>query len=186
MPDSRLQAFYTDLAAPLAENDQMRWLEAALNRVNRTRTPWLVTMSHRPMYCSNDDPDCDNHVRNTVRSKLEDLLDHHNVSVAFWAHEHSYERTCPVFHGHCADARGQDEGRYVLPAHPVHVITGAAGSVEGFDDFDARGSSEWTRSTDRHWGFGRMNANRSSFVWTQRHIIDNTLATVDRFEIRLQ
>ena len=32
--------------------DQFEWIEADLMAVNRSRTPWIVLMSHRPMYCS--------------------------------------------------------------------------------------------------------------------------------------
>ena len=32
---------------------QAAWLAADLAAVNRTRTPWLVAVLHRPFYCSN-------------------------------------------------------------------------------------------------------------------------------------
>lgn len=34
------------------------WLEADLAGLNRTATPWVAVMAHRPLYCSpNDDQD---------------------------------------------------------------------------------------------------------------------------------
>ena len=36
---------------------QLAWLATDLAAVNRTRTPWLVAVYHRPMYCSNADGD---------------------------------------------------------------------------------------------------------------------------------
>ena len=33
-------------------DEQHAWLAADLAAVDRTRTPWVVLMSHRPMYCS--------------------------------------------------------------------------------------------------------------------------------------
>lgn len=32
--------------------EQFEWLQADLQAVDRARTPWVVLMSHRPMYCS--------------------------------------------------------------------------------------------------------------------------------------
>jgi hypothetical protein len=34
---------------------QFAWLKRDLANVNRMRTPWVITMAHRPMYCSNSD-----------------------------------------------------------------------------------------------------------------------------------
>ena len=37
---------------------QYAWLERELEETDRTKTPWVVTAAHRPMYCSpNDDKD---------------------------------------------------------------------------------------------------------------------------------
>ena len=34
---------------------QFEWLKKDLAAVNRTRTPFVITMAHRPFYCSNSD-----------------------------------------------------------------------------------------------------------------------------------
>jgi hypothetical protein len=34
---------------------QFEWLKKDLAAVDRSRTPFVVTMAHRPMYCSNSD-----------------------------------------------------------------------------------------------------------------------------------
>ena len=36
---------------------QFAWLKEDLNSVDRDVTPWIITMAHRPMYCSNADSD---------------------------------------------------------------------------------------------------------------------------------
>jgi len=35
-----------------ALRQQFEWIEADLGSVDRSKTPWIVMMSHRPMYCS--------------------------------------------------------------------------------------------------------------------------------------
>ena len=40
-------------------------------------------------------------IRDSVRNDLEELFYNNNVTIEFWAHEHSYERTCPLYKGMC-------------------------------------------------------------------------------------
>ena len=56
-------------------------------------------MGHRPMYCSNADRDClvPDSAGESVRSYVEDLFFNYGVDIEIWAHEHSYERTWPVY-----------------------------------------------------------------------------------------
>jgi hypothetical protein len=32
--------------------EQFAWVEKDLQAVNRSETPWIITMAHQPMYCS--------------------------------------------------------------------------------------------------------------------------------------
>ena len=71
--------------------------------------PWIILYGHRPMYCSSsDDSDhmCDedtNPMKNGFPRLgipgFEKLLWKYNVDVAFWAHEHNFERFWPVYDG---------------------------------------------------------------------------------------
>ncbi len=48
----------------------------------------------------------------------------YNVDLAFWAHEHDYERFWPLYN--YLVMNGTDERPYVEPRGPVHIITGSA------------------------------------------------------------
>lgn len=47
--------------------EQYQWLAKDLASVNRTKTPWIITMSHRPMYSSGVAP-YQNHIRNAFEA----------------------------------------------------------------------------------------------------------------------
>ena len=45
------EAYYYKGQDDLIKKQEL-WLENVLKKTNRTKFPWLVTMAHRPMYCS--------------------------------------------------------------------------------------------------------------------------------------
>ncbi|CAG2184278.1 unnamed protein product, partial [Oppiella nova] len=91
---------------------QYKWLENDLKEAtkpeNRAVRPWIITMAHRPMYCSTDDSDDCTRKESIIRKGipvvkaygLEDLFYQYGVDVEIWAHEHIYERMWPVYDRH--------------------------------------------------------------------------------------
>ncbi|CAJ0957279.1 unnamed protein product, partial [Mesorhabditis belari] len=116
--------------------NQWRWLSEDLEKANDNRhnVPWIITMGHRPMYCSDfDGDDCTKYesiIRNglpeTHAYGLEKLFYKHGVDIELWAHEHSYERMFPVYN---RTVYNGTDSPYVDPPAPVHVVTGSAVSV---------------------------------------------------------
>jgi hypothetical protein len=114
---------------------QFEWLEAALTRVDRNATPWLVFIVHRAMYCTkNTDNECNSEseaIRNGqlgVRAALEPLLAKYAVDFYFSGHTHHYERTWPTVRGAATAAS------YDAPRATIHVQSGIAGTGPG-DEF---------------------------------------------------
>ena len=105
---------------------QSAWLAADLAAVNRSRTPWVVAILHRPFYCSNANSWCGKKAwqTNSVRIELEPLFLAGGVDVVLAGHEHSVEVTWPV------KAGVPTALNYDAPRAPVHVIAGAAGCNE--------------------------------------------------------
>ena len=111
---------------------QYAWLKAALQRVNRTRTPWLVFLVHRAAYCTKStDGECNSEAETLrkgqlgVRAPLETLLQQYGVDFYFSGHTHHYERTWPVLAG-AATAQ-----HYVNPRATIHIQSGIAGTGPG-------------------------------------------------------
>jgi hypothetical protein len=105
---------------------QSAWLQVDLNAVNRTKTPWVVAVLHRPFYCSNANSWCGKNAwqANAVRLELEPIFLAGGIDVVLTGHEHSVELTWPVKDG-VATAFDYD-----APQAPVHIIAGAAGCNE--------------------------------------------------------
>lgn len=125
---------------------QYEWLERDLQEAtkpeNRAERPWIITFGHRPMYCSNDNGDDCSKYASAVRKGLpviggfglEDLFYQYGVDIEIWAHEHCYERMWPLYDFKVFN--GSLEEPYRNPRAPVHIITGAAGNIEGREPFN--------------------------------------------------
>lgn len=76
---------------------QTAWLERVLTSVEARRASWIFTFFHHPVYpCNPKEP---------FEEGLEwvELMERHGVDIAFVAHSHTYERTCPMRGGRCAE-----------------------------------------------------------------------------------
>ncbi|CAF0993366.1 unnamed protein product [Didymodactylos carnosus] len=156
---------------------QYHWLEEDLKKVNREQTPWLVTMGHRPMYCSNNDGDDCTHYSSRVRKGLplihayglEDLFFQYGVDLELWAHEHSYERLWPVYDHKIYNGT---DGAYIDPGAPVHIITGSAGCSERHDAFGP--PRNWTAYRNSDYGYTRLNVYNTSHLYLEQVSDDQT------------
>ena len=133
----------------------LKFTEADLAAVNRSRTPWVVATAHYPMYETIDnfhlanlahwhsEPDFGARGQGDAGGKggvapqlskqqaiadFEDLLAEHGVDIFFAGHNHNYESTWPVRGGKV------QQQSYTNPTAPIHILSGAAGPPE-FDFF---------------------------------------------------
>ncbi|XP_025104269.1 LOW QUALITY PROTEIN: acid phosphatase type 7-like [Pomacea canaliculata] len=166
------EVYYYQSATQNNIRRQYDWLQEDLRRANqpanRRERPWIITMGHRPMYCSNDDDDemCRNPanpIRNGTAAfwpNLEDLFYKYGVDVEFYAHEHSYERLLPVYKGKVC---GGSSEPYTNPRAPVHIITGSAGDKEGQDRFQYHPAA-WSAFRSDDYGFTVMDIVNSTHL----------------------
>uniref|UniRef100_A0A8C9AYJ6 Purple acid phosphatase n=1 Tax=Prolemur simus TaxID=1328070 RepID=A0A8C9AYJ6_PROSS len=166
---------------------QFRWLESDLQKANKNRVarPWIITMGHRPMYCSNADlDDCKRHeskVRKGLRGKLyglEDLFYKYGVDLQLWAHEHSYERLWPIYNYQVFN--GSLELPYTNPRGPVHIITGSAGCEELLTPF-AVFPRPWSAVRVKEYGYTRLHILNGSHMHIQQVSDDQDGKIVDDF-----
>ena len=98
---------------------QYNWLKADLAAVNRSVTPWIVLTGHRMMYTTQMPKGGDYIVSQHMQAELGDLLYAARVNLMLTGHQHSYERTCPVYNGKCVE-NGQAT---------VQIVVGSAGAA---------------------------------------------------------
>jgi hypothetical protein len=167
---------------------QYAWLEADLKEAakpeNRALRPWIVTMAHRPMYCSTDDRDDCTNKESIIRKGipiihafgLEDLFYKYGVDLEFWAHEHVYERMFPVYDRKVYN--GSAEEPYKNPKAPVHIVTGSAGCQERLDPFVPH-PPEWSAVRISDYGYTKMNVLNSTHLTLEQISDDQDGKVID-------
>ncbi|CAC5378885.1 ACP7 [Mytilus coruscus] len=172
---------------------QYEWLENDLKEAakpeNRAKRPWIITMGHRPMYCSNNDNDDCTHHESLVRVGvpylhlfgLEKLFHQYGVDVMVWAHEHSYERLWPVYDRKVMN--GSRDEPYTNPKAPVHFVTGSAGCQERHDPFKNQTIPEWSAVRSLDYGYSRMQIVNSSHLYWEQVSDDKDGAVIDKVMI---
>jgi hypothetical protein len=183
-----LNTYYFDSEAQFRE-PQLEWFrkDLAAAAANRDAVPWIVVMSHYPIYCSsvtlagplhNDGQGDEDPGKFTgcwsygseiqqVRADLEPLFQQYRVDMYLAGHEHDYESIWPITNN-TVTARS-----FVNPAAPVHVVTGAGGAP-ALDKFGDPGP--FTRKQLSAWGYGRLvTSNASELVYEHYLNIDDSL-----------
>jgi len=139
----------TDISAT---SDQRKWLEMDLKAINRSETPWVLAMYHRPWYSSNTARPTDSE---PMRLSFEPLFAQYKVDMAVAGYVHAYERTSPLVDGK------------VNPAGTAHMTVGHAGMP-----LDPNWESPlpvWSEYRAVEYGWGRLHIyNNSHAHWTMR------------------
>lgn len=171
---------------------QYEWLEKDLKEAsapeNRTERPWIITLGHRPMYCSNNDTDDCTFEEDILRVGvpflfwfgLEDLFFKYGVDLEVWAHEHSYERTWPLYDNNVYN--GSYDEPYTNPGAPVHIVTGSAGCNEYVDHFQ-KPPKKWSAFRSSDYGYTRLTAYNTSHLYLEQVSDDKDGEVIDWFWI---
>jgi Calcineurin-like phosphoesterase/Iron/zinc purple acid phosphatase-like protein C len=107
---------------------QIQWLQQDLPSLNRKKTPWIIAISHRPMYSSQTSS-----YQLNVRNAFELPLLQYKVDAYLSGHIHWYERVTPMGRNGTIDMSAmKDNNTYVTGTGKslTHVINGMAGNIE--------------------------------------------------------
>ncbi len=133
------------------QSKQHKWLENELSSTNRTKTPWVLVESHRPMY-NNEDIPANTRVGIAMRKEFEHLLYQYNVDLFISGHYHSYMRSCAgLYRGVCNNGG------------PTHITVGTAGAE--LDDVPLL-KTQWAEKYIAQWGYGRITSfSNNTLLW---------------------
>ncbi|KAI8330365.1 Metallo-dependent phosphatase-like protein [Chlamydoabsidia padenii] len=163
--------FFSSLNQNITETDQskyaLNWLEADLTLANQERRsrPWIIFMTHHPLYCSATNLDCQS-PSVIMRQQLEPILLKHKVDLYMAGHVHCYERTYPIAQGTLTSTI------YDNATAPTHVLIGNAGQPEGPSVFPLGDThSDW--SARRYSGYGFSEFTISPHKLEMSHLAVN-------------
>ncbi|CAD5224244.1 unnamed protein product [Bursaphelenchus okinawaensis] len=171
---------------------QYNWLKEDLRKANQNRdkVPFIVTWQHRPFYCSNSNSfECGSFENSLIRKGfqdmpgLEDLFIANGVDLAFWGHEHTYERFYPIFNRTAFKSSDLSPDPYENPVAPVYIITGTAGchtTPAAFAEVPVAHSA--FRSQD--FGYTIMNVRHDQLDISQISINNNRTHVIDHIVLR--
>ncbi|KXL43092.1 hypothetical protein M433DRAFT_329780 [Acidomyces richmondensis BFW] len=108
--------------------EQWQWLKNDLESVDRSKTPWVVCMGHRPMYSSQVSS-----YQKNIRDAFEKMMIDNKVDVYLAGHIHWYERMYPLTVDGEIDTSAVINNNTYLVAEGksmTHLTNGMAGNIE--------------------------------------------------------
>jgi acid phosphatase type 7 len=144
---------------------QMNWLLDDLEKANQNRElrPWLIVLSHHPLYCSvnwdipnlQSNQDCLVDTP-TFQQALEDVFYENGVDVYMQAHVHNYERDCAIYKNKTVESEFDGPHIHIGPKAPIYITNGNAGNEEGHNDPTSPTPQDWAQYWSNDYGYGRM------------------------------
>lgn len=150
---------------------QWLWLEADLSSVNRSVTPWVILNLHRAMYINSNyggPPNSDLAVMALMIANVEPLLWKHRVNLAFYGHNHVYQRQAAVYNSQVVQLsqprsfQGNAVAWHENPQATVHVVIGNAGA--SFTKNAATPPPAWNELTLYEYGYIVATAYNASVL----------------------
>eukprot|EP01119_Soliformovum_irregulare_P003241 TRINITY_DN1359_c0_g1_i4.p1 TRINITY_DN1359_c0_g1~~TRINITY_DN1359_c0_g1_i4.p1 ORF type:complete len:646 (-),score=157.05 TRINITY_DN1359_c0_g1_i4:34-1869(-) len=146
---------------------QYEWLKSDLANVNRSKTPWIIIMGHRPMYFF---PEVTNNEWLDHFREIEPLMNKYEVNLALWGHNHVYQRMCPSYQRQC-------RGNSTHPGGTVHILAGNGGQAN--DPLPNDPDRTFFEYLSMHWGYLRIEIQGNSTLQveflTPEDVIEDTV-----------
>ncbi|KAI7890591.1 Metallo-dependent phosphatase-like protein [Mucor mucedo] len=169
----------------------LNWLEADLTKANKNREerPWIIFLTHHPIYCSVVSADCTTKAsiirdgvigaNNRTWGGLEDILLKHKVDIYMSGHVHNYERTYPV------SKNKRIATSYHNSPSFFQIVIGNAGQPEGATPFGPGPYNDWSAKRYGSYGFSTFDVSRTAIHIThyQAHTDGSLGDVIDKFSV---
>lgn len=160
-PFGYIDGNYTDNEA----YEQIAWLKKDLASIDRSKTPWVFAMTHRPMY-SSEVADYEKHVRNA----FEGLLIQYKVDAYFAGHIHWYERIWPMNDMKIIRDDIIDPTTYATGTGNslTTIVNGMAGNVESHSSINSSELLDYTAVLNQYvFGFSKLTVHNDTHATWQ-------------------
>jgi len=154
---------------------QYQFLKADLENIDRTKTPWIVAMSHRPMYSSETAS-----YQKNIRNAWQELMLSGGVDAYLAGHIHWYERLFPLTSNGTVDASAVLDNHTYMANEGVsmtHLVNGAAGNIESHSTLPWNETKPITAVLNqKNYGFGKLTFhNESAVTWQYIYGVDGSV-----------
>ena len=163
---------------PTVVETQLNWLLNDLKQANLNRQlrPWLIVLSHHPLYCSvnwripllKNNGDCGVDTL-FLQKQLEDIFYNNSVDLYFQAHVHNYEREGPIYKNQTVPSEFDGANIHVGPKAPIYITNGNAGNHEGHNDPTSPTPQDWAQYWSNDYGYGRMVIYNSTHLYYEQY-----------------
>ncbi|HVH44771.1 MAG TPA: metallophosphoesterase family protein [Labilithrix sp.] len=144
---------------------EKQFLETTLGAVDRTRTPFVVTMHHKPMYTTSA-----NHASDLeLRAEWGPLLAGHQVDWDIAGHVHSYESTEPIKAGTTTVVAESEGG--------TRFFNFGGGGAPLYD-FSAQAS--WLRKREKTTGYAIVKVDATTMTWSAFRSDGSAIETLEK------
>jgi len=143
-----------------ATSPQAKWLAADLAAVDRTTVPWIISLWHRPWYCSNKAHQGEGEA---MRLTIEPILNKYKVDIVFNGHVHAYERVTEMY------------DFVPTPGKTSYFVVGNGGTPEGLAT-TWETQPVWSLFRLAQWGYGHLEVVNSTHAhWALYQDTDGTI-----------
>ena len=156
---------------------QMNWLldDLAKANANRELRPWLIVLSHHPLYCSinwkipllRSNGDCGEDAWK-LQEELEEVFYQNGVDVYFQAHVHNYEREVAIYKNQTVSSEYDGPHIHIGPKAPVYITNGNAGNDEGHNDPTSPTPQDWAQYWSNDYGYGRLIVYNNTHIYYEQ------------------
>ncbi|KAG2372801.1 hypothetical protein C9374_013165 [Naegleria lovaniensis] len=155
---------------PVFQGDHVSYVKNAIMNANRTQTPFLMTVGHRPIYSTEKGfSDANGNVvgdSKILQELFENDYKKYRVDMAICGHVHAYERQYPIYNGTIEQDQLKDPHNYINPQDTIYIVDGSGGSLGGMDpthDFNTNIKWNYMRYNNDE-GFGLLKIKRDSLT----------------------
>lgn len=157
---------------------QLNWLLQDLDQANHNRNtrPWLIVLSHHPLYCSvnwripllKGNGDCGEDAL-MLQQKLEEVFYQNGVDLYVQAHVHNYERDGAIYKNQTVNSEFDGTNIHVGPKAPIYITNGNAGNYEGHNDPTSPTPQDWAQYWSNDYGYGRLTVFNNTHLYYEQY-----------------